>query len=110
MPVKDPAVSSIEPNLLIDEESPLDTVLQDVKSKRATRCLGCKVSHDDHHWGLPGPHCQGISEDNGPFPLLRHTPESAWCIPVVVVKPADIYLCSLRQSHGILSLLFITLA
>ena len=29
-------------------------------------------------------------EQNGPFPLLRHTPESAWCILVVVVKPADI--------------------
>ena len=46
---------------------------------------------------------------NGPFPLLRHTPESAWCILVVVVKPADICLYSLRQSHGILSLLFIIL-
>ena len=50
-----------------------------------------------------------IKAANGPFPLLRHTPESAWCILVVLVKPVNICLCSLRQSHGILSLLFITL-
>ena len=58
----------IEPNLLADEETPLDTALQDVKSKRTSRCPGCKVSHDDHHWGLPGPHCQGSSEAS--FQLL----------------------------------------
>ena len=56
------------PNLLVDEEISFDTALQDVKSKHASCCPGSKVSHDDHHWGLPGPHYQGSSEDS--FQLL----------------------------------------
>ena len=29
---------------------------------------------------------------NGPFPLLCHTPESTWCILVVVVKPTNSWI------------------
>ena len=62
MSFEDSDVSTLELNLLVDKEIPLDTALQDVKSKGASHCPGCKVSHDDHHWGLPGSHCQGSSE------------------------------------------------
>ena len=50
---------------------PLDPAPQDVKSKRSSRCPGCKASHEDHHWRRPGPNCQGSSsETSTSFQLL----------------------------------------
>jgi len=42
MAFEDSDVSTLELNLLVDEEILLDTALQDVKSKGASRCPGCK--------------------------------------------------------------------
>ena len=32
------------------------------ESKRVLKCHGCKVSHKEHSWGTPGPHCTGDSK------------------------------------------------
>ena len=31
--------------------------------RRTRRCTGCRESHDNHAWGMPGPFCQGRSEN-----------------------------------------------
>ncbi len=61
------------------EDSAANGLLQDVKLKRSSRCPGCKTGHEEHHWGQPGPHCQGKPEDTTSFQLLSpgHVPPQA---------------------------------
>ena len=39
------------------------TLMDDESSKRVRKCSGCKLPHDVHSWGPPGPYCTGPNED-----------------------------------------------
>ena len=39
------------------------TLVDDESLKRVRKCSGCKLPHDVHSWGPPGPYCTGPNED-----------------------------------------------
>ena len=42
--------------------SPEDELTVDAAPRRTSRCPGCKLSGDNHHFGSPGPQCSGPAQ------------------------------------------------
>ena len=63
------------------QKSDSEVVDSSVKSRRVRRCAGCHATHDDHLWGMPGPHCQGkdaaLQSDDTKYSLPTSQPSSA---------------------------------